>query len=95
MFFYQTTCPKLKNMQHINPTKLLSIKDTHRANKSQALMNSMNMDILVVGTLNRLLISGFYTQIKFTKNKVVSGKTSFFVNGPFFVPHYICLNKGF
>ena len=35
------------------------------------------MDIWVITTLNELFIRGSYTQIKFSKNKVVSGKFNF------------------
>ena len=31
----------------------------------------------------------------FRKNKIVTGKTQFFVIGPFCTPHSICLNVGF
>ena len=47
------------------------IKDTHREkvpwNKTEALTESMNMDIWVVGTLNQLFIGGSQTEIKFSK----------------------------
>ena len=51
------------------------------------LMKSMNIDIWVVGTLNQLFIRGSYTKLNFWKNKVVSGKTPFFVIGPFCTPY--------
>ena len=38
------------------------------------------MNIQVAGILNQLLIKGSYTQIKFSKNKVVSGKTPFYLS---------------
>ena len=41
--------------------------------------------------LTEVLILNF----DFKKNKVVSGTTPFFVIGPFFTPHSICLNVGF
>ena len=37
------------------------------ARETNALAKSMNMDILIVGTLNQLFIRGFFTQIKFSK----------------------------
>ena len=47
------------------------VKDTHRekvpSNEIQALTKSMNMEILVAGTLNQLFIRGSYTEIKFSK----------------------------
>ena len=47
------------------------------------------MDIWLVGTSNQLLITGPYTETKFSKNKVDPGKTTFFVIGPFCAPHSI------
>ena len=48
-----------------------SIKDTRREspplNKTQALTESINIDILVIGTLNQLLIRGSYNKITFGK----------------------------
>ena len=43
----------------------------------------MNMDILLADTLNQLFMRRSYTQIKFSKNNVASGKTPFFVIGRF------------
>ena len=58
-------------------------KDTHRekalSNKTPTLTKSRNMDIWVIGK----------------KNKVVTGKSQFFVKGLFCTPHSICLNIGF
>ena len=53
------------------------------------------MDIWVIGTLNNLFIRGFHTQIKYSKNKVVSDKTPLFVIGPFCIRNSICINIGF
>ena len=39
----------------------------------------MKIDIWVVGTSNQLFIRGTYTEIKFSKNKVDTGKTLLFV----------------
>ena len=55
----------------------------------------MIMDIWEVDTLNQIFIKVCYAQIKFSKNQVVSGKTLFFVVGPFYTPHAICLSIGF
>ena len=52
------------------------------------------MDIWVAGTSNQLVIRGFETQ-KTQKNKVVTGKTPFFVIDPFSTPDTFCLNIGF
>ena len=53
------------------------------------------MDIWVIDTLNQLFIRGFYTRIKFQKNKVVRDKTPFIVISQICTPYYICLNIGF
>ena len=42
-------------------------------------MKSMNMDIWIVGTSNQLFVRDSYTEKYFSKNKVVTGKTPFFV----------------
>ena len=42
----------------------------------------MNMEISENVTLNQLSVRGFYTQIKVSKNKEVSRKTSFFCDRP-------------
>ena len=55
----------------------------------------MIMAIWGVDTLNKIFIKVCYAQIKFPKNQVVSGKTVFFVIGPFYIPHAICLSIGF
>lgn len=51
--------------------KGLVLKDTHRGNtpsyKTCALMKSINKDICVVVTLNKLFVRDFYAQIKFSK----------------------------
>ena len=52
------------------------------------------MDIWVVGTSNELFIRGSWTETKFSKNKVVAGKTPFFEIGPFCNHHSIFLNIG-
>ena len=77
----------------------ISFKHTCRkkapSNKTQALSESMNMDIRVVGTSNQLFVTGSYTKTKFSKKYVGTGKTAFFVIGPLCTPHSICLNIGF
>ena len=50
------------------------------------------MDIWLIKSL---FIRGSYTQNKFQKNKVASGKTLFFLIGPFCTSHSICLKLGF
>ena len=54
-------------------------------------MKSMNMDIWVVG----IFIGIFKLKQNLQKNKVVTGKTPFFVIGPFCTHRSICLNIGF
>ena len=65
------------------------------SNKTPALSASMNMDFWVVGTSNQLFIAGYYTETNFQKNMADTGKTTFFVIGPFCTPHSICLNIDF
>ena len=74
------------------------LNDTHREkhpSKTQELTKSMNIDIWVIGKFYQL----FYTQMKFSTKKktiiIISGKTPFFVIGPFYTSHSICLNIGF
>ena len=54
------------------------IKDTHRekapSNKTPALTKRMNLDNWVDGTSNQLFRRGSYSETKFSKNKVVTGK---------------------
>ena len=65
-----------------NPTAS-SLWEKVLSNKTQELTKSVNMDICVVGTLNQLFLKSSYAEIKFTKNKVVIGKTSYFLIVPF------------
>ena len=51
----------------------------------------MNMSIWVVDTSNQNFLIGSYTETKFSKNKVVTGKTRFFVIGPFHTLDSVCL----
>ena len=55
----------------------------------------MNVFIWAIGTINQLFIRGSCTQIKFSKNEVVNGKSTFSVTGSFCTPHSICRNIGF
>ena len=66
------------------------------SNKTSALTKSTNMSIWVVDTSNQVFI-GAVLKLKqnFQKNKVVTGKTPFFVIGSFCSHHSICLNIGF
>ena len=76
-----------------------SFQDTHREkaplNKTPALLESMNMNIWVVGISNQLSITGSYSILKqnFQKNKLDAGKTVFFVIGQFYNSHSICLKS--
>ena len=71
-------------------------KDTYRektlSNKTQVL--SMNMDIWVVGTSNQLCIKKVLV-LQQNSQKVVTGKTQFFVIGPFCISHFLYRNIGF
>ena len=53
------------------------------------------IDIWVINKLNEQFIKGLNTEIKFSKNKIVNGKNSLFVIGPFRTLHLICLNIAF
>ena len=55
----------------------------------------MNMGILVAVTLNQLFVRDFYTEMNFSKNEVVSGKTQFLMVGPFCTRNSICLKISF
>ena len=56
----------------------------------------MNMRIWEIGALNRSLIRGSYNKIKFSlKQKLISGKSAFFVIGQFCTPRSIYLNIDF
>ena len=52
-------------------TSFITLKVSHRenalTNKTHALMESTNMDIWVISTLNQLFIRGSYNEIKFSK----------------------------
>ena len=54
----------------------------------------MNMRNWVVGTSNQRFMIGSYTET-FNNKKVDTGKTAFFVIGPFCTSHSICLNIDF
>ena len=58
------------------------------SNKILAVTKSINMDSWAVGTCNQLLRRGSYKE-------VLTGKTPFFVIGPFCTSHPICLKIGF
>ena len=51
----------------------------------------MNMNI---GKSNQFFTRGSYTKAKFSKNKVVTDKTPFFVIGPYCTPYSMCVNIG-
>ena len=69
-------------------------KDRAPSNKTLTLSKSMNTDIWVLGTSNKLFTRGFKLKQSFLKNKVITDKTPFFVKGPFCTPQSICLNIG-
>ena len=76
------------------------LKDTHRekapSNETPILSKSMSMDIWVIGTSNRLFIrdTRFLHWNKIFE-KIVTGKTQFFVIDPFCTPHSIWRNINF
>ena len=53
------------------------------------------MGIWVAGTSNQLYIRASYTETKFPKNNVVSGKTPLFMISPLYTLHSTSLNIGF
>ena len=55
----------------------------------------MNMRIWEIGILNQLFVRGSCTEIKYSKNYVVNGKTTIFVVCPFCGWYSICLIIGF
>ena len=68
------------------------LEDTHRekapANETPALTKCTNAGIWVIGTyIKSTLYKRFFLKLKqyFERNKVVTGKTPFFVIGPFVV----------
>ena len=72
----------------------VSLKDTYKEN-TQMIPKNMNMAILVVRISNKLFLRGSYTQIRLSKYKVASSKTSFFLTGPYCTVYSICLDIGF
>ena len=62
--------------------------------KNSSAYGKYDMDIWVVGTLNQLLKEVLKLKQNFQKNKVVTGRASFFVIGSFCTHHSICLNIG-
>ena len=76
-----------------------TLKDTYReklpSNKTPVNTKNMDMDIWVVAISNQLFMRGSYTKQKLYKNKVVTGKTPFFVIVQFCTLYSICLNIGF
>ena len=71
------------------------MKDTYRekaqSNKTPADRKSTTMGIWIVGTSNHLLQEVLKLKQKLRKNKVVIGKTPFFLIGLFCTHHPICL----
>ena len=64
---------------------ILSIKDTHMentpSNKTHALTKSMNVDILVVGTLNQLFLRSSYTRSLVVSDLSLETKGFWFESG--------------
>ena len=52
----------------------------------------MNIDVWLAPRLNQLFVRDSYTQIKFSKSKVVSDKIPLFVIGPFYIRHSLFLH---
>ena len=81
------------------PTKILQFPTHLGEFKKKSAHKKYEYVYLGSGTLNQLFIKGSYTQtlnLNFQKKlSKVSGKSLFFVIGPFCTPHSICLNIGF
>ena len=80
--------------------RIFVFQDTYRekapSNKTPALTKSTNVGIWVDGTSNKLFVRSSLNWNKiFKKNKVATGKTPFFLIGPFCSHHSICLNIAF
>ena len=58
------------------------------------LVNQIN-SLVQLKTFNFKSTQKVFNWNKIQKNKIVTGKTSFFVIGPFYTHHSICLNIGF
>ena len=88
---------KIKSHHH-NRDKLhlrILTGKTHHLIKLQRLQKSTNMGIWVVGTSHQLFVRVLKLKQNFQKNKVVTGKTQFFVIRQMSTHHSICLNIGF
>ena len=72
---------------------ILAERKNMLSNKPQALTKSMNVGIWVVVAFSLPFVRNL--EIVFSKTKVVSGKTLFFLISPFYAPRSICLNTGF
>ena len=77
---------------------MLFLKDNHWENVpsyiTETLVESVNMYIWAIGTVNKLFIRGPYT--KFSKKKeIVSGKSPFYVIDPFCTPIQFVLKLAF
>ena len=70
------------------------LKEKTTSNKTPAVTKSTNLEIWVVSTSNQFFIRGSYTEKKNKKNKVVAGKTPFFVTSSFCTHYSIWLNIG-
>ena len=74
------------------------LKDTHRKKDPKKLQRLRKVWIWRFGSLANQINSFkevLQLKQKFKKNKVVTGKTSFFVIGPLCTHHSVCLNIGF
>ena len=60
------------------------------SNKTQVITKSKNMVIWEISASKQLYIIGICTEIKFPKQKVVNGKTGFFVT-----PYSVYFKNGF
>ena len=82
----------MNDIVHLKDT----IKERPPSNKTQALTKSMSICTFgyLVHQINSLKVVLILKE-NFQKIKLFTGKTPFFVIGPFYTPHSICLNIGF
>ena len=87
MFLIKKSCPRLVSFKD-------NLREKAQSNKTPTLTKSTNMGIWVAGISNQLFIRGYLAENKFKKLGLATGKTLFFVIGPFYIHRSICLNIG-
>ena len=84
-------------LQHFLVREYSEINGTHRentlSNKTELLTKSRNRNIWVACKSNQIKV--LKLKLNFQKNEAVSGKSTFFVIGPFVLPTQFALTLGF